>query len=138
MEKTYGKTASEVPITDELVPQLAEKAKASPRDILRTMSDVRVVWGINRWVLVEAAEGSLERQVSTRRELADLLLEAGVARGRVDELASEHWRARPAGAALPSATARGAVWRATGLSRMGTLLLVLGVAAAFFILRFFW
>jgi hypothetical protein len=96
-----------------------------------------VTWGVNRWVLVDAGEHSLQRQVSTRGELAALLLEAGVDRDRADELASECWQARPGGAGSPSPTAGGSVWRATGLSRLTTLLVLLVVIGVFFVYFYF-
>ena len=99
--------------------------------------DVRVVWGVNRWVLVDAGDHTLQRQVSTPGELAALLLEAGLDGGRVDGLALECRRERPAGAESPSATPGGAVWRATGLSRLSTLLLLLAVAAGFVVFVYY-
>jgi hypothetical protein len=99
--------------------------------------DVRVVWGINRWVLVDAGDHTLQRQVSAPRELAALLLEAGLDATRADELALEYWRERPSGAESPSAAPGGAVWRATGLSRLTTLLILLALASVVFVFLVF-
>jgi hypothetical protein len=60
---------------------------------------VRLSWGINRWVLVEAREGSLQRQVSSPLQLAALLAEMGVAFDEADALASRFWHERPSDAA---------------------------------------
>jgi hypothetical protein len=93
--------------------------------------------GVNRWVLVDAGDRTLQRQVSAPGELAALLVETGLDATGADELALECWRQRPAGADSPSATPGGAVWRATGLSRLSTLLLLLAVAAGFVVFVYY-
>jgi hypothetical protein len=98
---------------------------------------VRVMWGINRWVLVDAGDHTLQRQVSTPGELAALLLEAGLDGQRVDDLALEHWRQRPGRAESPSAAPGRSVWRSTGLSRPTTLLILRVFASGFIVFLYF-
>jgi hypothetical protein len=93
--------------------------------------DVRVVWGINRWVLVEAPNGAVQRQLSSASELADLFVDAGIPEGRAHELALDHWRERPKNAESASMRPGEAAWRATGFSRVGTLLILLAAVGLY-------
>lgn len=97
-----------------------------------------VSWGVNRWVLVEAPGGTLQRQVSSAAQLAALLMEMGVDRAGAEELAQRCWHERPHDAGLPAVRRREAVWKSTGLSagRVAVLLaVVVALVVAFWLLR---
>lgn len=90
---------------------------------------ITVSWGVNRWVLVEAPGGTLQRQVSSPAQLGALLMEMGVDRRGADELARRCWHERPADAAMLTVRRREAVWKSTGLSAGGAALLLAAVVA---------
>ena len=94
-----------------------------------------LTWGINRWVLVDGPAGSLQRQVSSRLELADLLVDAGVPGEEAERLAEAHWKERPRDAGEESSRRNEAMWRATGLPAWGVLLIVLALVGLYLLFR---
>jgi hypothetical protein len=61
--------------------------------------DLRTVWGVNRWVLVETPNESVERQVATKNELIALLTQVGLSDEEAKAAAGEEWKCRPRDAA---------------------------------------
>jgi hypothetical protein len=94
-----------------------------------------LTWGINRWVLVDGPAGSLQRQVSSPHELADLLADAGVRAEEAERLAETYWHERPRDAGFETARRGEAMWRSTGLPAWAILLVVLGVVALYVLFR---
>ena len=97
---------------------------------------VDLAWGMNRWVLVETPLGGVQRQVTTRADLADVLGEAGVPGEEAERLARAFWAERPADAGLESSRRDEALWRATGLPAWAILLLAAAVFGLYVLLRF--
>ena len=78
---------------------------------------LHVDWGVNRWVLIERGERSVQRQVSNPsefavaiREVADISWEAAIVE------AERLWRKRPADAGARMAVPRQSLVASTGLS----------------------
>lgn len=94
---------------------------------------LHVEWGVNRWVLIEAGDDSVQHQVSSPQHLAALLVEMGVSRGEADERAALLWRGRPRDAGLPLVRTREAVWRSTGLAWWTVGLILLAFVAIVFL-----
>ena len=96
-----------------------------------TPRDLHIVWGVNRWVLVERRDMSVERQVATMKEFAALLTEVGLSPEVAQATAGEQWKRRPRDAA--TLTARpGEGWRrATGTSPLVLSILFLAIFALF-------
>jgi len=95
--------------------------------------DLNVVWGVNRWVLVETANGSVERQVATKDEFAALLTQIGFAPDAAGVTAAEQWKRRPRDADATAARPGDGLRRATGLSQ-GKIAMLFGVFILLFVL----
>ena len=81
------------------------------------VKDLRVDWGVNRWVLVEQGGRDVQRQVSKPTELAVAIREvAGVPWEEALAEAERLWRKRPADAGALLARGRQSLVSATGLS----------------------
>ena len=92
--------------------------------------DLHVEFGVNRWVLVETADGqSAQRQIGRERDLAALLRELGMTELDARAAAAKAWRERPAEAGLAAARPREAPWRSTGLPAWVVLLVIAIVVA---------
>ena len=78
--------------------------------------ELHVVWGVNRWVLVETPTQSVERQVGTKKEFVTLLTEVGLLPHEAEAAAGEHWKRRPRDAGTTAARPDEGRRRATGLS----------------------
>ncbi len=92
-------------------------------------------WGINRWILVETATQSAQRQVDSRRALAQLLADLGLPAAEARTHADALWHARPKDAGLADARPGEELWRATGLPAWGLLLVLAAVVALFVAVR---
>lgn len=73
-----------------------------------TSRDLHVVWGVNRWVLVETPNESVEQQVASKKDFAALLTLVGLAPAEAKAAAREQWRHRP-GDARPYRSSFGAL-----------------------------
>ena len=100
--------------------------------------DLHVVWGVNRWVLVETPSGSVERQVATAEEFAALLTEVGFLPDEAKAAAGEQWKWRPRDAAATAARSDESLRRATGTSQLVLGLLFLAFIALFVAYRVGW
>jgi hypothetical protein len=79
--------------------------------------DLHVEWGVNRWVIVERGERSVQRQVSKATELAVAIREVTDATWQdALEEAEQLWRKRPGDAGARLAQGRQSLVAATGLS----------------------
>jgi len=98
------------------------------------VKDLRVDWGVNRWVLLERGERSVQRQVSKPTELAVAIRE--VAEVPWDDALTEAemlWRKRPADAGARLARGRQSLVSATGLSTRAVFAALAIFAAIWFI-----
>lgn len=81
------------------------------------LDDLHVDWGVNRWVLLERGDRSVQRQVSKPTELAVAIREvAGGSWEDALEEAEALWRKRPSDAGAQLAHPRQSLVGATGLS----------------------
>jgi len=98
------------------------------------IDQLRVNWGVNRWVLLEQGERSVHRQISKPSELA-------VAIGEVSDVTWEEardeaerlWRKRPSDAGAKLARGRQSMLAATGLSTRAVFAAIALFAAFWFI-----
>jgi hypothetical protein len=98
------------------------------------LDDLRVDWGVNRWVLVERGEQSVQRQMSKPTELATAIRDvAGVSWEDALEEAERLWRKRPADAGARLARGRQSLVAATGLSTRAVFAAVALFVAIWFI-----
>ena len=81
------------------------------------VNDLHVDWGVNRWVLLERGERSVQRQISKPAELAVAIREVSDVTWQeaLDE-AERLWRKRPADAGARLARSRQSLVEATGSS----------------------
>jgi hypothetical protein len=54
-----------------------------------------VTWGVNSWVLIDGRGLSMQRRVTSQRDLARLLADTGLPVGEADTRAASVWRSRP-------------------------------------------
>lgn len=81
------------------------------------VNDLRVDWGVNRWVLVERGERSIQRQISKPTELAVAIREvADVTWEQALAEAERRWRERPADAGARLAQGRQSLVASTGMT----------------------
>jgi hypothetical protein len=104
--------------------------------MMATRDEVHIVWGTNRWVLVETPNESVERQVATKKELAAVLMESGLLREDAEAAAREQWKRRPRDAGTTTAGPGDSLRRATGLSQGTIALLFVVFIALFFVWAF--
>ncbi len=101
--------------------------------------DLHIVWGVNRWVLVETPHESVERQVATKKELVALLAEVGLLPGEAEAAGGEQWKRRPRDAGTTAARPDESRRRATGLSPRWIAALVCANIVLFVVLAiWFW
>jgi len=93
-----------------------------------TSRDLHVVWGVNRWVLVETPNESVEQQVASKEDLAALLTQVGLAAEEAKAAAREHWRRRPGDAGGTAARPDESGPRGTTISQLFGSVVVVAIA----------
>jgi hypothetical protein len=99
--------------------------------------ELHVVWGVNRWVLIETPTGSVEQQVASEKEFTALLTQVGLSPEEAKEAAGEQWKRRPRDAGTTAARPDESRRRATGLRPRTIALLVALNVSLFVILAWF-
>ena len=91
---------------------------------------MRLIWGVNRWVMIEVGNEHVQHQIGSREQLSALLVEMGVSASRSRTLATAFWHDRPSDAALGIRRVNEAMWRSSGLRWwQAALVLVIALTA---------
>jgi len=98
------------------------------------LNGLRVDWGVNRWVLLERGERSVQRQISKPTQLAAAIREVSdISWEEALDEAEKLWRKRPADARARMAQSRQSLVAATGLSTRALLCAVALFVAIWFV-----
>lgn len=97
------------------------------------MDDLKVEWGVNRWVLVETPRGqSAQRQVSRPADLGALIQQVtGVEWADARTAAERYWHDRPKDAGMEQARPRSSMVSAAGVPQWVIAAVIVGVVVAY-------
>jgi hypothetical protein len=105
-----------------------------------SIGTIEIMWGVNHWVRISGRRGEVQRQVATKAQLADLLLEVGVPSEEAAEVAGAEWHARPSDFAFSLTRPDESPRQASGLRPWAVIpaaVVVIGVVTLLFLALYF-